>query len=342
MDPISQGAVGAALAQSSTAPERIRGYAVFGALAGLAPDLDVFIQSSTDPLLFLEYHRHFTHALVFIPIGALIVCAVLYRLLRHPLTFRQAYFACFIGYATHGLLDACTSYGTQLFWPFSDVRISWNNISVVDPLATIPLLALVLLSVRKRSRRLAVAAVVWLLSYLLIGVVQHERAMATAYQMAAELGHTPHRLTVKPGFANLLLWKSIYEHDGHYYVDAVRVGLDRRYCPGDRIEVFDYDRHLPALKRDSQQATDIERFRWFSDDYIASFDNTGYIADVRYSAVPNQINPLWGIQLDTTAPAHTHAEFIPNRRTSAAQTEALWSLLKGEGCRSFNHQGDSS
>lgn len=342
MDPISQGAVGAAFAQSSAQPERLRAYAIFGALAGLAPDLDIFIQSSTDPLLFLEYHRHFTHALVFIPIGALIVCTVLFRVLRHALTFRQAYLACLIGYATHGLLDACTSYGTQLLWPFSDVRISWNNISVVDPLATIPLVVLVILSVRKRSRRYAVAAVVWLLSYLLIGVVQHERAMATAYQMAAAKGHTPDRLTVKPGFANILLWKSIYQYDGQYYVDAVRVGTDRRFCPGQRIAVFDYDKHLPSLARDSQQAIDIERFRWFSDNYIASMNSDGYIIDVRYSAVPNEINPLWGIQVDTSAPAGTHADFIPSRRASAAQTEALWALLRGEGCQSFNHQGATS
>jgi inner membrane protein len=340
MDPVSQGAVGAAFAQSSTQPERIRAYALFGCLGGLAPDLDVFIQSSTDPLLFLEFHRHFTHALIFIPVGALIVCAALFKLTRHPLSWRQAYLACFIGYATHGLLDACTSYGTQLLWPFSDARISWNNVSVIDPLATIPLLAFVLLSVWKQSRRFAVAGVVWFLGYLLVGLVQHERAMATAYQMAAAKGHTPHRLTTKPGFANLLLWKSIYEHEGHYYVDAIRVGADRRYCSGDRIEAFDYARHLPGLDRSSQQARDIERFRWFSDDYIASIGHRGDIVDVRYSTVPNEIDPLWGIRIDLTADNNVHADFISNPRATAAQTRALWSLLKGEGCVPFNHQGE--
>ena len=48
------------------------------------------------------------------------------------------------GYATHGLLDACTSYGTVLFWPFSNERLTWNNISIVDPLLTIPALILLL------------------------------------------------------------------------------------------------------------------------------------------------------------------------------------------------------
>ena len=126
MDPVSQGAVGAAFSQSTQALPQLRLEAYrekivtlswLGCLAGMAPDLDVLIQSPTDPLLFLEFHRHFTHALIFIPFGALIVSGVLYRAVRHTLSFKEAYLACFVGYATHGLLDACTSYGTQLFWP---------------------------------------------------------------------------------------------------------------------------------------------------------------------------------------------------------------------------------
>ena len=42
----------------------------------MAPDLDVLFQSPTDPILFLEFHRQFTHSLVFIPIGALLVFLV--------------------------------------------------------------------------------------------------------------------------------------------------------------------------------------------------------------------------------------------------------------------------
>ena len=73
MDPISQGAIGALVPQVVSRREKLRAFAVLGCLAGMAPDLDVFIDSSTDPLLFLEFHRQFTHALLFIPIGAALV-----------------------------------------------------------------------------------------------------------------------------------------------------------------------------------------------------------------------------------------------------------------------------
>ena len=66
MDPLTQGTVGAAFSQSSADKKNIPKISVIGFLAGLAPDLDVLIQSSTDPILFLEYHRQFTHSLFFI------------------------------------------------------------------------------------------------------------------------------------------------------------------------------------------------------------------------------------------------------------------------------------
>ena len=44
---------------------------------------------------------------------------------------------------THPLLDAHTSWGTQLLWPFP-WKYSWNNIFVVDPLYTVPFMLCVI------------------------------------------------------------------------------------------------------------------------------------------------------------------------------------------------------
>ena len=136
MDPLSQGTVGAAFAQSTANKNNIFKIGVIGFLAGLAPDLDVLIRSSNDPILFLEYHRQFTHSLFFIPFGSLIIALLIFPLLKRSMGFKTVYLASLLGYATHGLLDACTSYGTQLFWPFSNERVTWNNISIIDPLFT--------------------------------------------------------------------------------------------------------------------------------------------------------------------------------------------------------------
>ena len=201
MDPISQGVVGAIAAQNGESQSKnLRLAAGFGWLAGMAADLDVLFRSATDPLFALEFHRQFTHSLFFIPIGGLICALVFYSLFcrKRGITFKQTYLWSVLGYATHGLLDSCTTYGTQLLWPFSDMRIAWNTISIIDPLYTLPLLLFVGLAVWKKKRTFAVVALLWLVGYSALGVMQRERAQVLGLQLAQSRGHVPIQLDAKP------------------------------------------------------------------------------------------------------------------------------------------------
>ncbi|MFU8816642.1 MAG: metal-dependent hydrolase [Pseudomonadales bacterium] len=332
MDPISQGAAGAALSGTAATRRQLLAAGAVGALAGMAPDLDVLIRSPTDPLLFLEYHRQFTHSLIFIPLGALLCALPLHLLVRRWLRFHQTYLFAALGYATHGLLDACTSYGTQLLWPFSDARIAWNAIAVVDPLFTLPLLGLLAAALVRRQPWLARAGLLWGLSYLALGAFQGVRAEHAAQALAHSRGHDPQRLTAKPSFGNLLVWKSIYADGDWFYVDALRVGLRVSYFPGERARRLDRGRDLPWLDKNSQQARDVERFRRFSGDFLAveATDPTR-IVDVRYSMVPNEIEPLWGIRLERGAPLDQHVEFFMSRRATAEHRQALGRMLRTSG-----------
>ena len=319
MDPVSQGIVGAAFAQTAARRTQLATVAWYGLVGGLAPDLDVLFQSPTDPLVFLEYHRQFTHSLVFIPAGAFLVFLVLRVVasrvaLLQGLTAFQGYLACLMGYATHGLLDACTSYGTQLFWPFSDARIAWDSMPIVEPLFTVPVLVLVILASRRERKWLNWCACAWMLCFLVAGGWQHHRAMEAAEQVARNRGHEPTRLTVKPSIANLVLWKTIYEHGGHYYVDAVRVGTRRRWYPGDRVAKLDLATDFPGLRPDSVQARDVQRFRWFSDGYLMVEDPMPRIGDLRYSFLPNEVDPMWGIELSLND-QDEHVAWWASRRT---------------------------
>ena len=321
MDPISQAGLGASLSQSSTNDKtKLFSAMLIGALAGMAPDLDVLIWSKEDPLLFLEYHRQFTHSLIFIPVGALICALVFYPLsnskwLRFGLSFFQVYLFSFLGYATHGLLDACTSYGTQLFWPFSLQRFAWNTVSIIDPLFTFPVVAFVLLASLTKKVRYARIAFAYAVIFLSLGVVQKYRAEQAVYDLAEQRGHHIQRVQVKPTFANRIVFKLIYEHDGRYYVDAVKLLLDAEYIEGTSIQTLDVKRDYPWLPLDSQQAKDIERFRWFSDGYLSvNPDNENMIMDMRYSFLPNRINAMWGIELDRqlieTGELDAHVSYI--------------------------------
>ena len=332
MDPLSQGTVGAAFAQSAADKNNIFKIGVIGFLAGLAPDLDVLIQSSTDPILFLEYHRQFTHSLFFIPFGSLFVAFMLFPLFKKSMSIKTVYFASFLGYATHGLLDACTSYGTQLFWPFSNERVTWNNISIVDPLFTIPVLILLVIAIKTKKKIFSFFSIGWIIFYLSLGFIQYERALSVAVELAHSRGHNPERLTLKPSFGNLILWKSIYQHEENFYVDAIRIAQSSSWCEGESIRVFDYHYHLPNLKKESQQKEDIERFRWFSQDYLGYDKERDIVTDVRYSMIPNQIAPMWGLVIDEQRDVSEHAIWWTSRSLDQSQIDLFKYMLSGRNC----------
>ena len=332
MDPVSQGAFGAIFAQTIANKKKLLVGSILGCIAGLAPDLDIFIRSTTDPLLKLEFHRQFTHALVFIPIGALLVTLFLRVLFKNYLSWTETYFFCLLGYATHGVLDACTSYGTQLLWPFSDVRISWNNISVIDPLLTIPVITFVITTILSKNKLIPFLGVSYIFVYLGFGFIQENRAEEVGKSIALMRGHESKRLTVKPSLGNLFLWKTIYEDKGFYYVDAVRLFNAKEYCEGTKIKKLDNLTDFMDLNKNSQQYLDIKRFDWFSQGYLGVGQSKNIIIDVRYSAVPNEVDGLWGIKIEPSKSPSEHVEWVVNRSDYKRKWERFFSLLLGEGC----------
>jgi len=332
MDPLTQGVLGAALPQAVNSPRYGASAGLLGFFAGMAADLDVLIRSGNDPLLFLEYHRQFTHSLVFIPVGGTLCALLLHALFgrRRGLDFRHTWLFCTLGYATHALLDACTTYGTMLLWPFSDARVAWNTISIIDPLFTLPLLVAVLLTARRRKPLYARIALCWAALYMGLGLWQRNEAVAMGHELAAQRGHSPLRLEAKPSFGNILVWKIVYETDESFYVDAVRATVSPRVFRGDSVPKLVVARDLPWLERESQQARDIERFRWFSNGYIARHpDHANRVIDIRYSMIPNDLAPLWSIELHPGAGSAEHAAYLVHRDGGAGSLARMWGMLSG-------------
>ncbi|WP_394128532.1 metal-dependent hydrolase [Vibrio hepatarius] len=330
MDPLTQGVLGASLSLSASKKQHLLAAGFLGLIAGMAPDLDVLIRSESDPLLFLEFHRQFTHSLFFIPFGSLLCALVLYPLFgkKLQLSFQQSWLYSALGYSTHALLDACTSYGTQLFWPLTNERYAWNLVSVIDPAFSLPILILLVFAILKRNAWLARIAVIWALTYPTLGMVQRDRAEALGWQLAKERQHIPIRLEAKPTFANILVWKVIYETDEEYHVDAIRVASSVKTYPGETIAKLNLSRDFPWLDLNSQQGKDIERFRQFSNGFLAiAPDDELNIIDVRYSMVPNQFNALWSVKLSPSASADDHVEYVTHRDNSTESRQIFSDML---------------
>jgi len=328
MDPLTQGTVGAVLPQA-LGKKNLGIVALLGFLSGMAPDLDILIRSSTDPLLSLEYHRQFTHSLIFIPFGGLICALFLFVVLKKisPFNFKKTWLYCTLGYGTHGLIDACTSYGTLLFWPFSDMRIAWNNISIIDPLFTLPLISLIVIATIKKKNIYSKIALAWAITYLTLGVYLHNVAINVGKEIAEQRGHIVKRIKAKPSFGNLILWKTIYESDDHFYVDATNLFF-RNIIPGESIKKLDLNKNFPWLGRESQQYKDVERFKWFSNDFLAvNPNNKNQIIDIRYSGIPNEIGGLWGVQLNPNKHKKEHVEFVSMRSATIERFKILRDMI---------------
>lgn len=337
MDTVTQFAIGAAAGQVVGGRALGRVAAVVGGLAGGLPDADVLIRSAADPLLAIEQHRGFTHALAFVPIGAAIAAAPF--LLRRGWRARAGavYATALAGWATHAPLDACTSYGTQLLWPFTDLRVAWNFLSIVDPVVTVPLLLGVALAVLLGRAVPAAAALATTLAWIGVGAYQNARATAAQEALALARGHEVVRARVDPSLANVVVWRSLYETpDGRLHADAVRVPLlggdptVRRGESGEVVRAAEIA-SLPAASPDAI-ARAARVWFWFSDGWVGRLPGAGIVlADHRYAADPAGLAPLWALTLRPEDPVAPVRRSRP--RLSGRGLEALWREVAGRDPR---------
>ena len=224
------------------------------------------------------------------------------------------------------MLDTCTSYGTLLLWPFSDHRFAFNFISIIDPLYTLPLIVFCILYCKKASFTWARITALWMLLYMGIGALQYTRALEYTRELAQERGHQPVRVDAKPSFANLLLWKTIYTTPKDFHVDAVHLFPTPLLYSGGSVARLRLSEDFPHLKPEDQVLKDIKRFNWFSSGYTALHPyRSNYVIDVRYSLIPNEIEPLWGITIPSDF-SH-HVGYTTNRNTTSERRNKFFAML---------------
>lgn len=334
MDILTQGLLGSAVAQLGAKKTQVKQATIIGFFSGLLADTDIlFIRSSTDSLLSIEYHRHFTHSIFFIPLGALIACILLWPLFRKTLGFKRLYYYSFLGYLFSGTLDLFTSYGTYWLWPFLNERLALHVIGIVDLFFTLSLFTAVILCFIKNTPKIAGIGLIICISYLGIGYLQLLRATSVAEELIASRGHKAQRLLVKPSPLTLFLWRSIYEYENNYYMDAIHISWRQRVYEGDTAEKYIPKLELPNLESNTVLAHDIKRFTKFSDGYIASSpDNKLVIGDMRYALLPNSNKPLWGIEIDPNV-QDKHAQYNFYRTNNKSDRNQFLRMMLGQDLR---------
>lgn len=328
MDIVTHGLLGALVGQSLSRSRNIRLASAIGCVAALLPDLDVLIQSNQDPLLLLEYHRHFTHSLLFAPFAALLVTLICTPLFKRDFSKFQLYGVVVLAYLSACLLDACTSYGTHLFWPLISEPMALAIIAVVDPLFSLVLLVTVISAWLGRSRQRAAIGLALALCYLCIGLLQHQRA-----QTAAETLYSANKsiisIDVKPTMGNLLLWRALMvDSDNHLRVDAIHLSFTQRIYPGETHALIDLNT-WEQLPHESRAYQDLLRYQQLSHALLISHSQPPLmIGDARFSMLPTSIDPLWGLQVNPLLP-NSQSPFVARRTFTPAMRDTFIAMLLG-------------
>ena len=147
MDPITHGIAGSLLGKSFFGKQNGNGrVAIFAATLGAVfPDVDTVADVVTrDPLAIVKYHRGITHSFFGLPFFAAGLAWLTRRVAKKLGIETPSWWMLTliygVGIASHILMDGTTSFGTRMWTPFSQERVAWDFIFIVDLVFTAILL----------------------------------------------------------------------------------------------------------------------------------------------------------------------------------------------------------
>lgn len=223
MDSLTQLTLGAAVGEAVLG-KKLGNKAVFwGAAAGTLPDLDVIPGMFLDTPDRLLFHRGFSHSLVFVVLATIFFAWLFSRFYQKKEISKKEWLLYFGLIFTSGILiDAFTTYGTQLLWPLK-YRFEFNTIFVVDPLFTLPMLiTLIWLMFKPKDslirKRLSSVGLIIAGSYLMLTIVNKQVINSVFNNALQEQGISYSRMTTNPGPMNQILWSALAETEDGYFV----------------------------------------------------------------------------------------------------------------------------
>ncbi|NVF13420.1 metal-dependent hydrolase [Vreelandella maris] len=263
MDSVTQAALGAAIGGAVLGRRLGRKAILIGAVLGTLPDLDVVIDYG-DAVANVTEHRGFSHSL-FVLTGLATLLALLSARFAPIKAISLPRWWCFytLILVTHPLLDALTTYGTQLLWPLDVTPAAWPIIFIIDPLYTLALLialrfGLVSLRVRKACTWGLVISCVYLTMAAGAKVMIEQRIAP----VLAEKGLQEAPLLIQPTPFNIVLWRATVM-DGDRYYESLNSVFDGNSPP--RLEPLIRNAALEAPFLTSLQG---QRLAWFAGPFL--------------------------------------------------------------------------
>ena len=234
MDSVSQIVLGSSIAAAIGHKQLGRSTLVIGAVLATLPDLDVLLPA-TDAVTRFTEHRSFSHSLFVLFPFAFICFAFLKLSFKRKFTKviisnQRLFWLCCLPLVTHPMLDAFTSYGTQLFWPLASHPISIASIFAVDPLYTLPLLIGCVYLWRNgdnekkgKARRINHIGLILSSGYLLLGLFLQNQVQKRVEIVLQENNIAKDKIFISPLYPSFNWWGAIVIDNGVYYNVKVNI-----------------------------------------------------------------------------------------------------------------------
>ena len=285
MDSLTQIALGAAVGEAVLGHRVGRKAALWGAICGTLPDLDVLIPF-TDAVADFTFHRSFSHSVIMLALLTPLVVGLIRKI--HPADAGQRngwYVLVYLAFLTHVLLDSCTIYGTQIFWPLSDYPMTWGSIFIIDPLYTLPLIAgVIAVVVARRNLRKAYRFNLAMLAlstlYLGWSFTAKFHAQGIAREELARQGIEYRQVVTLASPFNTILWRFVAMTPEGYAVGWYSM-LDT-----DRNIDFTFHSSAPQLLAGLESHWPVTRLQWFTKGYyrVGQEGQSVVITDLRMGA----------------------------------------------------------
>jgi len=186
---------------------------------------------------------------------------------------------------THPLLDSCTTFGTQLFLPFSDYRVGFNNIAVADLFYTIPFLACMVgarMYLKNTNwRKILLWAGLGISSAYLLWTVYNKHQVNQVFEKSLHAqGIEYDRYMTSPVLFTNFLWSGTAEAKDTFYQALYSRFDEDALIP--KFKAFPKNHHLIEQYKDERP---IKILKWFSNDYFAIMvreDSTLQLNDLRF------------------------------------------------------------
>ena len=292
MDSITQAALGA-LCGELVLGKKLGNYgAVWGAIFGTLPDLDVIGYAFLSPSEQLAWHRGLSHSVLLIVVASFLFGWLIQKFYknREPnVSFRRASLFVFLAWATHVWIDCFNTYGTMIFEPFSNARVAMNNISIIDLFFLFPMLIGLIFCMTKfrklPQKRIKTASLtaIWLCAYFSTSLIIKQKANKHFETFLADRNITHSRMVTAPTFSNIFLWRMVADDTDEETIHTSYWSLFDSNENKNSLLSIKKDHHLEANFQDSE---DLQTLTWFTDGWHKTYQdpakpNTIYIAAMK-------------------------------------------------------------